>query len=257
MSKQISIVCPTFNQAQFLPETLDCFLAQTYQHWELIVVNDGSNDDTAKILEAYSKRDPRIKVIYKENGGTGSALNRGFEHANGEYETWFASDNIIYPNGLERLANYLDTNPDVEFVYANYNIKVMNETGTYPIKEHNVSYEVSQKWEPKRLDRHFFLGIHYLWRKELRKRSGEFQTLPCEDYDMILKMRDAGGRFAFLDENLGWFRRHRDNMTHKITKYAAKVYKDPHFYTHMVQQKSLDRRKIRYDMVTNDLVLGA
>jgi glycosyltransferase involved in cell wall biosynthesis len=77
---------PTWNQGQYIRESIESVLAQTYTDFELIIVDDGSTDDTPSILESYTC-DPRVRIIRKDNGGTGSALNAGFAVANGEYET--------------------------------------------------------------------------------------------------------------------------------------------------------------------------
>lgn len=73
----VSIIVPCFNQAHFLPETLDSLLNQTYQNWECIIVDDGSTDDTKKIAEEYEKRDDRFRYIYQENKGLPGARNTG------------------------------------------------------------------------------------------------------------------------------------------------------------------------------------
>ncbi len=72
-----TVIIPTFNQASYLPAALDSLLAQTDGDWEVIVVNDGSNDNTAEIGYGYAQRDSRIRCIHKAKGGVASALNTG------------------------------------------------------------------------------------------------------------------------------------------------------------------------------------
>ena len=231
---KISIVMPTYNQSKFIHQAVESILNQTFKDFELVIVDDGSKDNTESILSNYLK-DPRIIYIKKDNGGTGSALNEGFEGTRGVYETWFASDNILFPNALETLNNFLDNSSNIDYVYANCDIHVMDEGGLKELQIKNIKEEVDQTWRPEVLLHHYFLGIMWLWRKELRLE-------PCEDYDSVLRMVDAGGRFAFLDINLGWFRRHTENMTHKIMKDNSNKFKDPHFYSKLVQNKSRTRR---------------
>ena len=77
----VSVIVPCYNQAIYLPEALNSLLAQTYQCWEAIVVNDGSPDETEKVALEYTRKDSRIKYVFKENGGLSSARNKGIELA--------------------------------------------------------------------------------------------------------------------------------------------------------------------------------
>lgn len=103
MDNLISIIIPAYNIEGYLPKTLDSVLAQTYQNIELIVVNDGSRDGTAAVIDRYAARDPRIKAIHKENGGVTSARLRGVAEASGEWIGFVDGDDIIEPQMYERL----------------------------------------------------------------------------------------------------------------------------------------------------------
>ena len=109
----VSVVMPTYNDAPYLEEAINDVLKQTYKNFELIIVNDGSTDNTSEILKKYSELDERIKVFDKKNGGTGSALNLGFSKATGKYGTWISSDDNKEEVFLERLVSFLESNPDV------------------------------------------------------------------------------------------------------------------------------------------------
>lgn len=102
MSK-ISVIIPVYNIEKYLPECLDSLLNQTFRDFEIICVNDGSKDDSLKILETYAQKDLRIKVITKENGGSGSARNRGLAEAQGEYIQFVDGDDYFEPQMLEKL----------------------------------------------------------------------------------------------------------------------------------------------------------
>jgi glycosyltransferase involved in cell wall biosynthesis len=216
MSPLVSIVMPTYNQGKFIRQAVESILAQTFTDFELIVVDDGSTDDTADVLA--SIRDARLSVIRQPNGGTGSALNTGFLHTTGPFETWFASDNVMFPDCLATLVNFLEQCRDVDFVYANCEIRTMDATGLVEVSRKNLLDEViSQDWDLERFLANYHLGICWLWRRKLRlKTGGAFQLEVCEDYDMAIRMAAAGGRFAHTPECLGWFRRHRYNLSCKI-----------------------------------------
>lgn len=209
----VSVVMPTYNQGRFIRAAVESILGQSYGRLELIIVDDGSTDGTAEYLKTIA--DPRVRILTKANGGTGSALNLGFAAAQGELETWFASDNVLYPKALERLVATLGAHPGTDFAYGDADIGVMDPTGEKETARSLVSREVGgQQYGRERTLHHYYFGIAWLWRKELRIRSGsEFQAGACEDYDMVLRMEEAGGRFELVPESLAWFRRHAANMT--------------------------------------------
>ncbi len=233
----LSIVMPTYNCAHFLPEALDSLMAQTFRDWELIIVDDASTDATEVFCAPYVKKHKNIR--YKRrltNGGTGRALNEGFLHTRGKFETWWASDNVIYPNAWAELMGFLATNPDVDYVYGNNEIGIMDETGMNEVRRVNLRAEVDQTWIPGKLAKGYFLGCVWIWRRKLREAVGEFQVEPCEDYDFVLRAEELGFKFAHHDVNLGWFRRH----PHNVTALKAR----PGNFTAFVHGKQRKRREL-------------
>lgn len=99
----ISIIIPVYNVEKYLPECLDSLLAQTYPNFELICVNDGSPDGSQNILEQYARKDSRVRVFCRENGGVSSARNFGLEQAWGEYIGFVDPDDLVKPDYLERM----------------------------------------------------------------------------------------------------------------------------------------------------------
>ncbi|MEQ9424509.1 MAG: glycosyltransferase family A protein [Cyclobacteriaceae bacterium] len=114
----VSIVIPTFNRADFLPETLDSILVQTYRNWECIVVDDGSTDYTKKLVETnYLSKDSRFQFHHRrrEPKGAPTCRNIGFELSKGELINWFDSDDIMHPQMLEKKVELILQNPDAYF----------------------------------------------------------------------------------------------------------------------------------------------
>ena len=103
MKNIISIIIPAYNIEQYIAVTLDSVLAQTYSNLEVIVVNDGSQDNTGAIIDRYAAKDSRVKAIHKENGGVTSARLRGVAEASGEWIGFVDGDDIIEPQMYERL----------------------------------------------------------------------------------------------------------------------------------------------------------
>ena len=94
----VSIIIPVYNGSNYVKEAIDSALAQTYKNIEVIVVNDGSTDNTEKIVKSYGDK---IRYFYKENGGVASALNLAIENSKGEYISWLSHDDVYYPNKIQ------------------------------------------------------------------------------------------------------------------------------------------------------------
>ncbi len=101
--ERISVIVPVYNVEQYLPKCVDSLLAQTYENLEIILVDDGSPDGSGGICDAYAEKDPRIKVIHKENGGLSSARNAGLDIAQGEYIAFVDSDDWVEPEAYKYL----------------------------------------------------------------------------------------------------------------------------------------------------------
>ena len=98
---QISVIIPVYNTEKYINDTLDSVLGQTFNDFEIICVNDGSSDNSLKILKQYANKDQRIKVFDQANSGVSKTRNYAFEHANGKYIYYLDSDDVIHPQLLE------------------------------------------------------------------------------------------------------------------------------------------------------------
>lgn len=110
MNLSVSTIVPIYNAEKYLEKCVDSIIAQTYKDVEIILVNDGSVDRSGAICDEYSKRDSRIKVIHKENGGLSSARNAGLDVASGEYVSFVDSDDWIENDMIETLYNVCASN---------------------------------------------------------------------------------------------------------------------------------------------------
>lgn len=127
---KVSIILPTYNRANFLPDTLDSILSQTYTNWECIVIDDGSSDGTNKVMETYLKKDERFSYFNRPQSmpkGANACRNYGFEIAEGELIKWFDSDDIMLKYHLEKLVELID-NCDLDFAVGD-SINFQSETG--------------------------------------------------------------------------------------------------------------------------------
>ena len=114
----LSIVMPVFNHPDDLKTMLNSILANTYQEWELLAVDDGSNEDTKETLRQYSNQDGRIHFIERnrEPKGAQTCRNIGFEQARGEYIVFFDSDDYIAPYCLEQRVREIEAHPEQDFI---------------------------------------------------------------------------------------------------------------------------------------------
>lgn len=115
----VSIIVPCYNQAQYLPEALDSVLAQTYDNWECVIVNDGSPDNTEEVAMEYCAKDKRFVYLKQENQGVSSARNNGIKASHGEYILPLDGDDKIAPTYLELVVDHYKKSPETKVVYSN------------------------------------------------------------------------------------------------------------------------------------------
>lgn len=115
----ISIIIPVYNTEKYLRRCIDSVISQTYKDWELILVDDGSTDESGKICDEYAEKDERIIVFHKTNGGVSSARNVGLDNANGEWVSFVDADDWIEADYVE-IINNIGNNPDIVFFPMNF-----------------------------------------------------------------------------------------------------------------------------------------
>lgn len=101
MSALVTVVVPVYNVEKYLDRCLSSIVGQTYRHLEILLIDDGSTDGCPQICDAYAERDPRVRVIHKQNEGLGMARNTGIDHATGDYICFFDSDDYVEPETIE------------------------------------------------------------------------------------------------------------------------------------------------------------
>ena len=121
MNQVISVVIPVYNVAAYLPQCLDSLLVQDYPELEILLVDDGSKDESGSICDAYAAKDSRIRVIHQKNGGAAAAKNTALRAATGHYLSFVDSDDYLAPNAYSYMVNLLEsTGSDVGvFAFAN------------------------------------------------------------------------------------------------------------------------------------------
>lgn len=116
----LTIIVPVYNTEGYLAECINSILEQTYNDWELILVDDGSTDDSGVICDDFAQRDSRIKVLHTENGGASHARNAGIEHATGKWIAFVDSDDYVENNWLQNLSMTIQENKAELYMWGNY-----------------------------------------------------------------------------------------------------------------------------------------
>ncbi len=191
----ISVVLPVFNGEDVVAQSIESVLMQTYSNFELIVINDGSTDETLKIIEEYAKKDSRIRVFDQENRKIPRTLSRGFNEATGEFLTWTSADNVMDKNFLEKMVNDLKNSPDTGMIFAN--MRLIDEKGKklskhgwfeFPLGSGNVifpenTYELNTYANNT-------IGAAFMYRASAKEILGCYSSYKhtLEDYDYWMRM---------------------------------------------------------------------
>ena len=133
---KVSIIVPCYNQANYLPETLDSVLAQTYANWECVIVNDGSPDNTDEVVQHYLVQDNRFKCIKQPNKGPAAARNEGIENSYGEFILPLDADDLFAPTYLEKAVAVFSQNADTKLVYCKADLFGL-EDGPWDLDDYN------------------------------------------------------------------------------------------------------------------------
>ena len=110
---RISVIIPVYNTEQYLSRCLDSILSQSFDDFELLLIDDGSTDSSGAICDSYAEKDSRVRVFHKENGGVSSARNLGLDNAKGEWIYFVDSDDEVLPDGLLTMVNCISEEVDV------------------------------------------------------------------------------------------------------------------------------------------------
>ena len=218
----VSVILPVFNHARLLRDSIESVLAQTYDRFELIIIDDGSTDGVETVLTEYVGN-PQIRILRQSNQKLPKALSNGFRFARGEFWTWTSADNLMQPNQLERQVEFLRANPDVALVYADY--LAIDDRGR-PLSEpgfrfHNRARPSDPEIHlPRTLDEFFARGDNcigpcFMYRGWVGGLLGDYDAeMGVEDYDYWLRI-GLNFRIAHLGtrETLYQYRVHDDSLS--------------------------------------------
>lgn len=201
----ISVILPVYNSAPWIGRCVESILAQTFRDFELIIVDDGSTDETPLLLEQFARADQRTRLIREEHRGVTGAFNRGLEEARGEFIARMDADDEMLPQRLEKQIDFLGKNPGTGVVSC------LVQHGGHP--EMQKGYSVYIDWintliTPDQIALNRFVEApvanpSVLFRRALAEQLGSYRhgNFP-EDYELWLRWMDAGVRIAKVPEVL-------------------------------------------------------
>jgi len=209
----VSVITAAYNAGRFVEETLTSIVAQTYQDFEMIVVDDGSTDDTRERVLGFA---PRVTLLSQANGGVAAALNAGIRRARGAYVTFLDADDVWVPWRLERVVRAFEDDRAIGAVYHGY--AGIDEAGA-PLGEAFVPPPRGDVLEPLLCG--LFIGQSMIaLRRACFDRAGIFDTTlrTCPDWDLFLRVALSGERFGCVPEALVRYRIHGHNLTRNFTR---------------------------------------
>lgn len=214
MKVETSIIIPLYNAEKYISETIQSVLDQTYQNWELIIVDDGSVDSSSEIVTNFLN-DKRIRIYHQKNSGVSSARNNGFSRAIGEYITFLDADDVWFKNNIEDKVSCLKTNA-VDAVYSKYDtinensksVSVSLNKAIYPTLKDILLHRGNYSTAPSGL----------VIKSEVLKKIGGFDTNLSNnaDQDIWIRILANNYKIVLLEKSLWKYRIHANNMSNNI-----------------------------------------
>ena len=220
----ISVVIPAYNAGQFLDETLESVLSQTYENWECIIVNDGSTDNTESVAKKWCEKDSRFRLTNKENGGLSSARNWGIKESKAEYIAFLDADDILTPDSLEVRINVL-IEQNVDLVAT----KLQHFTDKLPkVSKNNARQDVLYYAKEGLTQLMAFNKVTpstVLCKKSVMDEVGGFTWhKKAEDLHCWLKVLFAGYKIYRIDETLLLYRLVENSMSSTDRNCSKEVF---------------------------------
>ncbi len=215
MQKTISIIIPAYNASKFITETIDSVMNQSFINWELLIIDDGSKDNTAEIAQKYAERDNRINVFKQVNSGVSVARNKGLENSTGNYICFLDADDVLNPDNLEIKLNSLVQN-NWDTVYSACELidqesRSLNKTIT--------GYSAPSIKDILELKGNYITAPSgFLYKKTIFETTGGFEPKLSNNADQELFVRILHNNFkiGYIPQPLWKYRIHNSNMSGNI-----------------------------------------
>jgi glycosyltransferase involved in cell wall biosynthesis len=219
----VSVIIPTYNRAHLIGQTLDSVLAQTYQNWECIIVDDGSSDHTDEVVGAYVEKDSRFKYYHRPEehlpGGNG-ARNYGFKMSQGDYVNWFDSDDLLIKEALDIKISPFKKKSDINYTICGF--QVFNKKKIFEAKNVNNFENILSAY----LSNLVILNLPTITykRNSIDKIAFNEKLTRAQDLDFAFRFFSSKNRVGFhIKQSLILVRQHTNQITSSFDKL---IYKD-------------------------------
>lgn len=266
---KVSVIIPVYNMAEFVGAAIKSVLNGEYKNVEVICVNDGSTDETARVVCQYTdpesdSYDDRVRYFEQPNQGKPVAVNNGIEKMNGEYFALLDADDWLPPESLQVRSNALNKDPSAEVAIGGFD--VIDETGAQVYEGRSCPTTTDADYLMRTFYLRYKTPFHLntcLVRSELLERVGKFDPYleRCEDGDYAIRcMRNTQG-VTCVDKTVYLYRKHRETVRSRIlvrlvtARYRPAVirknYSGAQKYLYMIYVVLMDAAKMIYEVFTN------
>jgi glycosyltransferase involved in cell wall biosynthesis len=272
----ISIISPTYNHEKYIEECIESVLAQTYQNWEMYIMDDGSSDKTGEISKIYVTKDPRIKYHFQNHIGVHrlhETYNKALSLCNGKYIAILECDDVWYPNKLQRQVEALESNSECVLAWASvYNSREkINDILKFQPDEEQLRQKLYFENKPIGIiNRAIYFGnfipaLTLIIRKDVLNSIGGFkylENLPLIDQPTLYHLANKGP-FFYDEQPLGVYRRYSTQTTKKLTLDIVKgnkIYISEHYNSLTAKQKEiigLSHRQLANKLATMEMTSRA
>lgn len=248
----VSIVVPSYNHGRFISKMIDSVIAQSYSNWEMIIVDNHSNDNTDQIIKKYQDR--RIKIIKINNGGiVAVSRNRGIEESKGEWIAFLDSDDVWFQQKLERCMSIADK---TDLIY--HDMKVYNADENLLLNQGLKSRKlVSPVFKDLLMKGNTLINSSVIVRRSLLEEvnglNEDKSLVAVEDYHLWLKIAQKTDRFVHIPEQMGYYTIHGFGLSQRDTTFQLEKVVDS--FSHLLtrnEQIQIDSF-IRYARIRNML----
>jgi len=224
----ISVLLPIYNDSSYLVRSVTSIRRQTFQEWELLLLDDGSTDDSPDLVDSLAREEPRIRPVHLPHRGIAATLNVGIERATGRYIARMDADDVSHARRLALQAAFLEERPDICAVGCRIRI--------FPRKEASLGMLTYEGWlnslvTPEQIAREIFIEsplVHpsVLMRREALEAVEGYRDDGPEDYDLWLRLHARGMRFAKVPEALFCWMDRPDRVTRSSPTYSKEAFRE-------------------------------